>query len=70
MRVMAPFIEQEILYRLLSGPVGPRLVQIAMSETPSHRIASALSWLKKNFARPLRIGVLARSVGMSESAFR
>jgi AraC-like DNA-binding protein len=67
--VMAPLIEQEILYRLLSGPVGPRLLQIAMRETPSNRIASAITWLKKNFTRPLRIAELAKRVGMGASSF-
>ena len=66
--VMAPLIEQEILYRLLSGPVGPRLLQIAIGQTPSNRIAAAITWLKKNFARPLRIAELAKRVGMSASS--
>ena len=56
---MAPLIEQEILYRLLRGPTGPRLLQIAMAETPSNRIAGAIAWLKGNFTRPLRIEELA-----------
>ena len=65
---MAPLIEQEILYRLLRGPTGPRLLQIAMAETPSNRIAGAIAWLKGNFTRPLRIEELAEHVGMSVSS--
>ena len=65
---MAPLIEQEILYRLLRGPTGPRLLHIAMAETPSNRIACAIGWLKTNFKRPLRIGELAGHVGMSVSS--
>jgi hypothetical protein len=42
--VMAPLIEQEILYRLLAGPCGPRLLQIATTQTQQdrsgHRLAS------------------------------
>lgn len=64
----AALIEQEILYRLLSGPVGSRLLQIATTETPGNKIARAIAWLKENFARPLRIEELAKHVGMSVSS--
>ncbi len=50
--VMAPLIEQEILYRLLTGPYGPHLLQIATTETPSNKIAQAIAWLRENFTRP------------------
>jgi AraC-like DNA-binding protein len=65
---LAPLIEGEILYRLLTGPFGPRLRQIAITETPSNRIAAAIAWLKKNFTHPLRIQELAHLVGMSVSS--
>jgi AraC-like DNA-binding protein len=65
---MAPLIEQEILYRLLTGPFGPRLLQIAMTETPGNKVAQAIAWLRENFARPLRIEELAERVGMSDSS--
>jgi AraC-like DNA-binding protein len=65
---MAPLLEQEILYRLLTGPFGPRLLQIATAETPSNRIAQAITWLRGNFMRPLRVEHLADQVGMSVSS--
>ena len=65
---LAPLIEQEILYRLASGPFGPRLLQIATSETPSNKIARAIAVLRRDFARPLRIERLAARVGMSVSS--
>jgi AraC-like DNA-binding protein len=65
---LAPLIEQEILYRLLTGPCGPRLLQISLTETPGNRIARAIAWLRTNFAQPLRIEDLAASVGMSASS--
>jgi len=65
---MAPLIEQEILYRLLTGPFGPRLVQIAMTESPSNKIARAIAWLRENFTRPLRVEELSECVGMSVSS--
>ncbi|MBA1142248.1 AraC family transcriptional regulator [Mesorhizobium neociceri] len=65
---MAPLIEQEILYRVATGPFGPSLLQIAMIETPSNRIAQAVAWLRQNFTRPLRIEELAGHAGMSVSS--
>ncbi|MBB2688667.1 AraC family transcriptional regulator [Rhizobium sophoriradicis] len=66
---MAPLIEQEILYRVLTGPHGARLINIATSDSHSNRIARAVAWLKENFARPLRIEDLAERVNMSVSSF-
>jgi AraC-like DNA-binding protein len=65
---MAPLIEQEILYRLLSGPCAARLMHIAMAEGQGHRVTRAVAWLREHFAQPLRIEVLAEHVGMSESS--
>lgn len=65
---MAPLIEQEILYRLLSGPHGARLLHIAMAEGQGHRVTRAVAWLRQHFAQPLRIEALADHVGMSESS--
>lgn len=66
---MAPLIQQEILYRLLTGPDGPRLLQIATAESNGNRIARAVAWLRGNFTRPLRIEELADHVSMSVSSF-
>ncbi|MQB42687.1 AraC family transcriptional regulator [Rhizobium sp. ICMP 5592] len=65
---MAPLIEQEILYRLLTGPNGPRLLQVAMAESQSNRVARAIAWIRGNFAQPLRIEELAERAGMSVSS--
>jgi hypothetical protein len=40
---MAPLVEQEILYRLLTGPDGARLLHIAMAEGQSHRVTKAVA---------------------------
>ncbi|MEZ2219207.1 AraC family transcriptional regulator N-terminal domain-containing protein [Rhizobium sp. RCC_161_2] len=65
---MAPLIEQEILYRLLTGPNGPRLLQVAMAESQSNRVARAIAWIRGNFTQPLRIEELADRAGMSVSS--
>ena len=66
---MAPLIEQEILYRVLAGPAGPRLLQLATAESRSNRVARAVGWLRVNFHRTLRIEALAEIAGMSASSF-
>ncbi|HEY4201506.1 MAG TPA: AraC family transcriptional regulator [Devosiaceae bacterium] len=65
---LAPLIEQEILYRVATGPFGPTLLQMAMLESPTNRIAHAVAWLRQNFVQPLRIEALAERVGMSQSS--
>ena len=66
---LAPLIEQEILYRILTGPAGAQLINIAIADSHGNRIARAIAWLKENFAGTLRIEELAEHVGMSASSF-
>ena len=66
---LAPLVLREITYRVLTGPQGARLRQIAAAGAPAQRIARAIRWLKDHFADPLRVEALARHVGMSPSAF-
>jgi AraC-like DNA-binding protein len=67
-RPMAPLIEQEIIYRLLSGPHGGRLLQLAVADSPANGVAKAIAWLRRHYVQPLRITDLADQVGMSESS--
>jgi hypothetical protein len=66
---LAPLVLREIAYRVLKGPQGPRLRQIAAAGAPAHRIARAVGWLKQHFAQPLGVESLARRVGLRPSAF-
>jgi AraC-like DNA-binding protein len=65
---LAPLYEQEILYRLLTGPCASRLLHIARSDTPTKSVAKAATWLGEHFAEALRVEDLARRVGMSVSS--
>ncbi|MCM3563096.1 AraC family transcriptional regulator [Hydrogenophaga intermedia] len=65
---MAPLIEQEILYRLLTGPHGPALLRMATANSPANKIARAIAWLRQHYAQPLRVDALAQHVGMSTSS--
>ncbi len=64
---LAPLITREILYRLLKSPDGWRLVQMAMVDSHSQRIAQAINQLSQRFSEPLRIDELAHEVHMSVS---
>lgn len=66
--ILAPAIERELLYRLLTGEQGLRLRNIAAVDSHSHRIARAIDWLKSNFDQPLSIEALAEAVSMSKSS--
>ncbi|KTC34464.1 hypothetical protein AO265_35970 [Pseudomonas sp. ABAC61] len=65
---LAPLIEQEIIYRLLSSPYGCRLLQLAVMDSSTNGITRAIDWLRKHYMQPLRIPELADQVGMSESS--
>ncbi|WP_229776687.1 AraC family transcriptional regulator [Deinococcus ruber] len=67
--ILAPLIEQELLYRLLVSPQGERLRDLAAVSGHSHRLSRAIRWLGTHYARPLNIPELAEHVGMSASAF-
>ncbi|TGU72965.1 AraC family transcriptional regulator [Geomonas terrae] len=67
--IMAPVVQREIIYRLLTGDQGERLRQIASTGSQGSQIARAIDWLKGNLSHPLRIEDLATKVNMSTSTF-
>lgn len=66
--VLAPLIQREIHFRLLMSDQADRLMQIASAGSQSQRIARAITWLKDNYALPLRIDELAARAQMSTSS--
>jgi AraC-like DNA-binding protein len=62
-------VRREIVYRLFKGEQGGRLRHTAALGGHGHRIAAAADRLRRDFDRPLRIGDVARELGMSASAF-
>jgi AraC-like DNA-binding protein len=60
-------IEREIAYRLLRSPQGAHLRAIATPGEQSQRTAKAVSWLRLNYAKPLRIEDLAEMAQMGVS---
>jgi AraC-like DNA-binding protein len=67
--VLAPLVEREILWRLLTGPHGPMVRQIGLVDSGLARVGRAIRWIRGNYAEPMRIDDLARLSGMSASAF-
>ena len=68
MPVLAPLVQQEIIYRLLKGEQGKRLQQVSMVGSHSHQIARAIDWLKENYAKSFKVDDLAALSGMSTSS--
>ena len=66
---LAPAYEREILYRVLQGPQGAILRDIATPDSASARVSVAIQWIRREFAEPLRVEALAKKAAMSESAF-
>ncbi|CAN5759251.1 AraC family transcriptional regulator [soil metagenome] len=65
--VLAPLIEQEILWRLLTGPLGGTVRQIGLADSDLAHITRAISWIRDNYAAPMAVVELARLAGMSAS---
>jgi AraC-like DNA-binding protein len=64
---LSGLIQREIIYRILSGPSGARLRAIATAGDQSHRTARAISWIRDNYAKQIRVDDLAGIAGMGVS---
>ncbi len=67
--VLAPMIEREIIWRLLTGPQGATIRQIGLADSDLSLVSRSIGWIRRNYAEPMRIDDLARLSGMSPSAF-
>ncbi|HEY8588948.1 MAG TPA: AraC family transcriptional regulator, partial [Naasia sp.] len=67
--VLAPMIEREILWRLLTGPLGGSVRQVGLSDSSLTHISGAVRWITEHHDEAFRVEDLARSCGMSPSAF-
>jgi AraC-like DNA-binding protein len=67
--LLAPLVIEEILIRLLRGPMGVRVAQMGLAESSVQRVAKAISWLRANFSQPMKVEELAGLVNMSVSSF-
>ena len=67
--ILAPMIERELLYRILQGPRGVVLRQLARVDSRVSQIQRALKWIRAHLAEPLPVETLAAVASMSVSSF-
>ncbi len=65
---LAPLIEREILYRLLSSPYGATLRRIAVGENRIGKVSRAVAWIRERYRAPFRVDEVAEAAGMSTSS--
>lgn len=66
---LGPLTLREILYRLLTGPGGDVIRQMATADSRLSQIARAILWIRAHFREPCRIEEAAGVAGMSRSTF-
>src|SRR3954447_2659336 len=68
--LLAPFVRDQILIRLLRSPMGSRVAQIGQAGSSMQRITNAVSSLRTNFATPHRAGQAAPNDRLATSINR
>ena len=66
---LAPVYEREIIFRVLQGPLGWMLREIAAPDSAMARVNLAVQWIRRDFAQPIGVERLAERASMSVSAF-
>lgn len=66
---LMPLVEREILYRLLTGPHGNTLRQMAAVDSRLGQVTRAIRSIRARFHEQLSIGEIAAAAGMSTSSF-
>lgn len=66
--ILAPMITREILYRIVQDKGGAIIRQFAKNGSLAQRVAKAITRIKNDLAKPLRIETLAKEVDMSASS--
>ena len=69
MAVLAPLVEREILWRLLTGPFGDVIRQIGLPDSNLSHVNLAIRWIRDNYSERMRVADLASLSRMSPSAF-
>lgn len=67
--VLAPLIEREILWLVMSGEQGATVRQLGLADSSLNRVRHVAARMRGQFAEPVRVEDLARSANMSPSAF-
>jgi AraC-like DNA-binding protein len=68
-RMLAAPIEREILFRVLIGPQGDKLREVACADSLLAQVRPAITWLRDHYAEAIRSEPLAAMTGMSVATF-
>jgi AraC-like DNA-binding protein len=67
--VLAPLIEREILWLIMSGEQGATVRQLGLADSSLSRVRHVVRWMREHFDESLRVDDLAELARMSPSAF-
>jgi AraC-like DNA-binding protein len=67
--VLAPLIEREILWLIMSDEQGAAVRQLGLADSGLSRVRHVVRWMREHFAESLRVDEMARLARMSPSAF-
>lgn len=67
LKTLAPLVQREIFYRVLTGPLGQRLRALAQGDGVARRLNRVIEQLTRRYAEPLPIDELAALAHMSPS---
>ncbi len=63
-RVLAPLLQKEIVYRLLAGPASDYLRHTLRVGLPLNKVSTAVAWLRVHYASVCPVEELARICGI------
>jgi AraC-like DNA-binding protein len=66
---LAPGIEREVLWRLITGPQGATVRQIGLADSRLAHLTRAIRWIRGHYNETLRVEELAALATMSVSSF-
>jgi AraC-like DNA-binding protein len=67
--MLAPMIEREILWLLITGEQGATVRQLGLADSSLTHVNRAVRWIRDHYAETIRVDELARLSQMSTSAF-
>jgi len=67
--VLAPMIEREILWLVMSSEQGQTVRQLGLADSSLGRVRHVVRWMRDRYAEPMRVDDLAQLARMSPSAF-
>ncbi|MBN9173424.1 MAG: AraC family transcriptional regulator [Microbacterium sp.] len=67
--ILAPLIERELLWLVMSGENGDSVRQLGLADSSLNRVRHVVRWMRDRYSEPVRVDELAQRASMSTSAF-